>query len=305
MPPDTYPSAVLMYHRVAPLSRDVHQIAITPEAFRSQLETLTRKRHVVPLGDLVTAARDGSPPHGCVALTFDDGYLDNLEIVLPILEEFSAPATFFLTSAGLPRPHRYWWDVLEAAVLDNPRLGDTVALVVDGEVRAFPAHDHAARRATHDALYPLLKDRGAAAREALVEQIAALVSGDRFDPMARPLLTEEARGLAHHPLIDIGGHTVHHLPLATVTPDDVFREVFDNRSTLEHLIGKPVRHFAYPHGSTSPAVVQTVEAAGFEAAVTCEARPLRAREHPLCVPRVGTCEESGASLSTRLAALVA
>jgi peptidoglycan/xylan/chitin deacetylase (PgdA/CDA1 family) len=292
-----------MYHRVAPLSRDVHHIAITPDAFRSQLATLTHEWQVVPLGDLMTAVRDGRPPDGCVALTFDDGYLDNLEIVLPILEEFSAPATFFLTTAGLQRPHRYWWDVLEAAVLDNPRLGDTVSLVVDGERRTCPAHDGAARRATHDALYPLMKDRDAASRDALAEQLAALVSGNRFDAMARPLLTEEVRGLAHHPLIDIGAHTVHHLPLATAAPDDVLREVVDSRATLERVVGKPVRHFAYPHGAWSPAVVHTVEGAGFEVAVTCEARPLRPCEHPLSVPRVATCDESGASLSTRLAAL--
>ena len=55
----------------------------------------------------------------------------------------------------------------------------------------------------------------------------------------------------------------------------------------------------------SPAAVRTVEAAGFAAAVTCEERPLRQREHPLRVPRVATCEESGASLGSRLAAMAA
>jgi len=303
--PAARPSAVLLYHRVASLPRDVHRLAVTPDAFRSQLGTLTRDWQVVPLGELAPAAADGRSPDGRVALTFDDGYLDNLDVVLPILEEFSAPATFFLTTAALDRPRRYWWDVLEAAVLDNPELGRELALHIDGGARVFPVHDAAARRATHDTLYGMIQARGPASRDALVDQLAALVPDDRFDRMARPLLLDEVRRVASHPLIEIGAHTVHHLALSTAGPDDLFRDVFHSRSALERAIGRPVRHFAYPYGALSPAAVRTVEAAGFEAAVTCEERPLRRREHPLRVPRVATCEESGVSLGSRLATLVA
>jgi peptidoglycan/xylan/chitin deacetylase (PgdA/CDA1 family) len=303
--PDAHPSAVLLYHRVATLPRDVHRLAVTPETFRSQLATLTRGWAVVPLGDLVPAAAGGRPPQGRIALTFDDGYLDNLDVVLPILEEFAAPATFFLTTAALDRPRRYWWDVLEAAVLDNPRLGRELSLDIDGGARVLPVHDDAARRATHDTLYGMIQARGPASRDALVDQLAALVPDDRFDRMARPLLIDEVRRVARHPLIEIGAHTVHHLALSTAAPDDLFRDVFESRSALERAIGRPVRHFAYPYGALSAAAVRTVEAAGFEAAVTCEERPLRRREHPLRVPRVATCEESGVSLGSRLATLVA
>jgi peptidoglycan/xylan/chitin deacetylase (PgdA/CDA1 family) len=305
MPADERPSAVLMYHRVASLPRDIHRLAITPDSFRSQLETLTRDWRVMPLAALVHAAGSGRPLAGSVALTFDDGYLDNLDVVLPVLEQFSAPATFFLTTAAFNRPHRYWWDVVEAAVLDNPRLGNTLSLTIDGQPRAFPVHDDAARRATHDTLYGMVKPRRPASRDALVDQLEVLVPADRFDPMARPLLLDEVRQIARHPLIDVGAHTVHHVALATAAPDDVFREVSDSRSTLERVAGKSVSHFAYPHGALSPAALRTVEAAGFEVAVTCEERPLRRREHPLRVPRLATREESGASLGSRLAALVA
>jgi len=302
---DERPSAVLIYHRVASLARNIHWIAITPESFRSQIETLTRDWLVRPLADVVQAARSGHPAAGTVALTFDDGYLDNLEVVLPILEEFSAPATFFLTTASFDRPRRYWWDVLEVAVLNNPRLGPTLALDVDGERQLFPVHDDASRQATHDTLYPMLKARVPASRDPLVGQLAALVTDDRFDSMARPLLRHEIDRIASHLLIDIGAHTVHHPLLPTLTPDNAVREVFDSRTALERMIGKKVRHFAYPHGLTSPSVVWTVDAAGFDAAVTCEPRVLRPREHRLCVPRLWTCEENGASLTARLTALAA
>ena len=301
--PERRPSAVLLYHRVTSLARDVHRLAVTPEAFRSQLATLTREWNVVRLGDLITRGSTDAPAEGRVALTFDDGYLDNLDVVLPILEEFGAPATFFLTTAGLDRSSRYWWDVLEAAVLDNPGQGGVLSIEIDGELRTFGVHDAAARQATHDTLYGMIQARGPAARDAVVDQLAALVPAGRFDPMARPLRRAEVQRVACHPLIEVGAHTVHHLALSAAAPDDLFRDVFEGRSALERAIGKPVTRFAYPYGALSPAVVRTVEAAGFEAAVTCEDRPLRRREHPLRVPRVTTCEESGASLGARLTAL--
>jgi peptidoglycan/xylan/chitin deacetylase (PgdA/CDA1 family) len=294
---------VLLYHRVGSLPRDVHRLAVSPAAFRSQLETLTREWRVVSLTELTRPAVSGRAPEGCVALTFDDGYLDNLDVVLPILEEFTAPATFFLTTAGLHEPRRYWWDVLEAAVLDNPALGYQLTLEIDGQSHRFAVHDASARQATHDTLYGVIQRRGPVARDAVVDQLAAIVRAERFDPMARPLLLDEIRRVARHPLIDVGAHTVHHLALSSASPDDLFRDVFESRSALERAIGRRVSHFAYPYGDLSPAVVQTVQAAGFTVAVTCEERALRQREHPLRVPRVATCEEVGASLGARLTAL--
>jgi peptidoglycan/xylan/chitin deacetylase (PgdA/CDA1 family) len=297
------PSAVLIYHRVASLARDVYRLAITPEAFRSQLTTLTRHWQVVPLADLVPAGTGAIPPEGRVALTFDDGYLDNLDIVLPILEEFDAPATFFLTTAVLHRPsYRYWWDVLDAAVLASPLHAHVRSIVLGGQRVAIHLHDAVARQATHDTLYRMLKASAPAVRDAAVDQLAALAPAERFDPMARPMAPAEMQRVATHPLITVGAHTVHHLALSTASADDLTREVFESRSALESVVGQPVPHFAYPYGDLSPAALRTVEAAGFAAAVTCESRPLRTCEDRLRIPRVSTFEEDGASLYARLVA---
>ena len=298
----TRPSAVLIYHRVASLSRDVYRLAVTPEAFRSQLATLTRHWQVVPLAELVPTGA-GEPPSESVALTFDDGYLDNLDVVLPLLEEFDAPATFFLTTAVLHRPsYRYWWDVLDAAVLASPFQTQVRSLVIGGQRVAIHLHDATARQATHDTLYAMLKASAPAVRDAAVDQLEALAPAERFDSMARPLAPAEMQRVARHPLIDVGAHTVHHLALSAASADDLVHEVFESRTALESVVGKPVRHFAYPYGDFSPAALRTVEAAGFAAAVTCESRPLRAGEDRLLIPRLGTCEEDGASLHARLVA---
>ena len=76
--------------------------------------------------------------------------------------------------------------------------------------------------------------------------------------------------------------------------------MFERRSALERLIRRPVVSFAYPFGDVSQDAVDEVAAAGFQLAVTCDARGVRSQEHPLRIPRVAARNESGAELAARL-----
>lgn len=89
--------SILVYHSISappePLPADAD---ISPERFEEQLQWLSRRRHVVTLDQtLLSATRRQS-----VAITFDDGYRDNLTVALPLLERFRLPMTLFV-AAGL------------------------------------------------------------------------------------------------------------------------------------------------------------------------------------------------------------
>src|SRR5687767_7482902 len=77
---------VLMYHRVATLTCDPWQKAVTPSKFERQLAILMRERTVVPLAWLVREWHEGRKPKRLAAITFDDGYADVLYNGKPILE---------------------------------------------------------------------------------------------------------------------------------------------------------------------------------------------------------------------------
>ena len=95
---------VLMYHRVRTAST-FDQLSVTPARFAEQIEFVA-KRRVVRLSDVATqlATGDRDP---CVAITFDDGYLDNLTHALPILERFKVPATIFVTTTFCDQTARH------------------------------------------------------------------------------------------------------------------------------------------------------------------------------------------------------
>jgi peptidoglycan/xylan/chitin deacetylase (PgdA/CDA1 family) len=65
---------------------------------------------VPPLSEQIAACRDGRDVGGTLSITFDDGYLDNIEIAVPILRRLQLPATFFITTGFIGSQLVPQWD---------------------------------------------------------------------------------------------------------------------------------------------------------------------------------------------------
>jgi peptidoglycan/xylan/chitin deacetylase (PgdA/CDA1 family) len=101
---DGAPFLVLMYHRVASPAADPYNVCVTPERFEEQMAWLAANHEVVPLADISSPSRTPR-----VAITFDDGYRDNLAVA----EHLSArgmPASFFIVAGQLGSTTPFWWD---------------------------------------------------------------------------------------------------------------------------------------------------------------------------------------------------
>lgn len=297
-------SGILLYHRVADLPSDHHRLAVTPSVFRSQVEHLRKTWHIVPLRTLAAAAAAGEIPERQVALTFDDGYLDNLEVVAPLLAELDVPATFFLTSEARPRERRFWWDVLEDALVGHRACPDAITIRTADWTDTLATQSPAERRHAHDVLYGLFKISSPVVRDDLLDQLTAQTSVPLVSSVDRAMSADEVRRLCSYADIEIGAHTVHHPSLPALSADDCQRETQECRTALERLTERAVTSFAYPFGDVSAEAVEAAMAAGYSFAVTCEPRGLRRREHPLRLPRIPTQAESGEELDIRLRTLL-
>jgi peptidoglycan/xylan/chitin deacetylase (PgdA/CDA1 family) len=101
------PPLALAYHGIADVSlrRDPHGLFVRPQDLRRQIAKLREWGYrLVTFGEL---ARITSTSHasGHAALTFDDGFVDNLKTLAPLLAAEGAPATVFVVSGWLGRPH--------------------------------------------------------------------------------------------------------------------------------------------------------------------------------------------------------
>jgi peptidoglycan/xylan/chitin deacetylase (PgdA/CDA1 family) len=231
-----------------------------------QLAFLRRVASVVPLGDGLAALAAGRPlPPRAVALTFDDGYRDNLRLAVPILERLGLPATFFLVPGLLSRTTRPWWELVGWA------CGRAGPDRVEFEGRTVGLATPAARRKAAATVAELVKRRDRAARDAAVAELVA-----RCQPAGTPgedalfLDWEEAGRLAARGFA-IGSHTLHHSILAEEPPAEQASDLELSRRRLQERLGVPVELLAYPNGTPADYDRTTIEAAaraGYAGAVT-------------------------------------
>jgi peptidoglycan/xylan/chitin deacetylase (PgdA/CDA1 family)/folate-dependent phosphoribosylglycinamide formyltransferase PurN len=87
---------VILYHRVSDQFRDSVTVGI--EQFDRQMELLGKVCTVVSIDDIVEGNLPYASKRPIVAVTFDDGYLDNYEIAAPILVKHRVPAAFFVST---------------------------------------------------------------------------------------------------------------------------------------------------------------------------------------------------------------
>ena len=90
-----------MYHRVAAPAVDPWGLAVHPDHFAEHMEVLRAQRTPLPMSEIVRRLEDGTLPDNAVAVTFDDGYVDNVCEARPRLDAAGVPATIFLVTGAL------------------------------------------------------------------------------------------------------------------------------------------------------------------------------------------------------------
>lgn len=271
---------VLLYHGVTTSSEGLAALDgkhVRIEQFRRQLELFRRRRRVVALGELLDALRTGADARGMLAITFDDGYLDNFTCAAPALADYRMPATFFLCSGFIGAARWMWGDRLEAA-LDAAPVGDypSASLGVTLSLGA-PRSRLAVLRQIKQRL-KRLHWREAEARAAEIAQALGFTGGDPTG-IYRFMSWDQARALAKQGF-EIGAHTVNHALLSRVPREEAEREIAESRERIAAEVGSCSPTFCYPNGKRADYTHQTVEFCRrhFSAALAAETGAARAGE---------------------------
>lgn len=278
-------AAILLYHRVTSLDRDVHGLAVPPRIFREQMERLRRDREIVSLEDLAAGLAVGRVRPRSVAVTFDDGYADNLLEASEILLALDVPATFFVTTAALDTAQEYWWDTLERALLGAGTRPANLRLRAGAGEVVCETSTPDRRRAAHDALYGAILPLAADARDEAITALVRWAGIEAAAPANRRLTAGELRALSSRPGHAIGAHTARHLLLTAHPPTVALDEMRASRVALERLLSRPVTSLAYPFGAWNLRLARLAAEAGFTRAVTCDRAPVTSAAHPLGLAR--------------------
>lgn len=273
---------VLMYHRILPESDPrYHQeepgMRVTPESFDMHLRELKRHFELVSLGDWVKARETGAvlPRHAC-AVTFDDGWRDNFEHALPLLQKHQVPATLFAVAEKIGTDFQFWPNVVAALMLDGagPTLAKHPILGVAGMEATTPSAEQLAdcikqlKAYTDSEIFAALDEAG----------WRSLLS----KPMEPALMDwSQLRQMQASGLVEIGSHTCTHQRLTTALPKpELEREIVKSRELLECELERSINLFCFPNGDYSADALALVEQ-HYTAAVTTQKGINRAADCPL------------------------
>lgn len=274
--------AVLTYHRVPDVPDAMLPDEPDASVFDRQMAVLKRCFRVIPLVLAVEQLRRGALPARAVCVTFDDGYADNVDVALPILQKWDIPATFFIATG-----------FLSGGMMWNDRIIESLRRCalprLDLRSLGLGQHDLTAQHKVGSlkSLLDELKYRPFSQRQKLVD---AVVEQTGVDLPSRLMMSHDQVRKLYDGGMEVGAHTVNHPILAALTDREAEQEITESRRELEGITGGVVRTFAYPNGRPGTdynmSHVDAVRDAGFEVAVSTAWGSARMDSDPLQLPRV-------------------
>ena len=257
--------SVLIFHRVAAESDELLPDEIDARQFDRILGWVGRWFQVLPLDKALQQLTSGTLAPRAAAITFDDGYLDNHAVALPLLRRHGMPATFFIATDFLDGGMMFN-DAIIASIRDTRRA--TLDLVPLG-LGVLPVSTVEQRRDALHRVIAAVKYLDRAERDRAVQALnQAAGTAPAGDPMMkrRHLADLLSAGMA------IGAHTCSHPILSRLADPLALREIRDSKHRLETELGVEVPLFAYPNGRPgtdyTAAHAAMVRACGFRGAVS-------------------------------------
>ena len=139
---------------------------------------------------------------------------------------------------------------------------------------------------TYTRAYPVLKERQIPFCVYMTRNFYQGKAKPHWNPSVEMMGEEQMLEMAADPLCTIGVHTCSHPHLSQLVEEEQRREIADCKADLERLVGRPVRHFAYPYGDYNDITLRIVRELGFETAVTTSGRQVRNDAQMLELDRV-------------------
>lgn len=290
--------SILIFHRV---HRNTDNIFLRePDAARFDhlMRFVAPTYRVMTLGKALTClAQDNLPPRALV-ITFDDGYADNADVALPILQRYGLTASFFV-STGFLDGGRMWND----SVIECLRAcrHDKIDLEPFG-LGVLPLATAKDRRQAIEQLLLNIKYLKLSERENAVVRLQQLCNVPNL-PTNLMMRAEQVKTLQCAGM-EVGAHTINHPILTTLTLAQAEDEIVQGRNQLQSIIDAPVDVFAYPNGKPGLDYDQThlslLKANGFRGAVSTATGVSQAGDDLFQLPRFTPWNESVLSWGMRL-----
>mgnify|MGYP002737711745 FL=1 len=308
------PLTIVMYHYVRPIAESRYSgiKGLELEHFRGQLNFIDRHYRVVTMDEVIAASRgEATLAPRSLLLTFDDGYLDHHDHVLPELVARGWQGSFFPPACAVRERRVLDVNKIHFALASTEGSGDKGREAMISEILAAIDENRDAHQLRPSADYysefakpgryddpqvifikrVLQKGLPPALSEQIIHQLfRRFVTEDEASFADELYMNYDQLGALRDAGMCIGSHGDQHLWLNTLDDAQQAEEVEAGLTFLDEL-GVPRRDWVmcYPYGGYDKRLLELLRRRGCALGLTVEpklADPLH--QDPLCLPRVDT-----------------
>lgn len=269
-------SRIMIYHGICKKNHlKFNTLFLTRQTFESHLKFYKKYFNILTLDDYY----DGkfSKDQFNICLTFDDGFANNYKYVLPLLEQYQIPASFFVTAISAAGYDILWNDFLALTGKYGPKKID-----FKNEVYFKDRHRKYTSR-NGIKLTDKLRLAGFDEKAQLMVELYPLFTfkNNKDDEDYWLQMTpEQLKALAASPFATIGAHGYYHNDLSAIKPEKAAGELSLSKRYLENITGKGVTSLAFPYGAYNGAVLTAAKDAGFTQLLAMEFNEAEGRRDP-------------------------
>jgi len=292
-----HPCIVLLYHRIVDDSSKYLNKGATVhhhiKDFKQEITYFKRNFQILSMDEIVDHIKLGKRfRRPSIAITFDDGYLDNYTLAYPVLKKHGVPATIYLTTGLVGTLDGIWTEQIGLAFLETKKdYFNFSALLGD---KAIPIKTKEEKEQANSKVSDALKLKPDNKRRELMQELFEMLevnekSGRHFGE--RMMLNWEEVQEMRKDGITIGSHSHTHPILSQMSSEEAKDEILNSKKVVEKNVDIKVRHFSFPNGREedfSEELRDYCREIGFESICSVVYGPYDAsKKDPFALKRVG------------------
>lgn len=236
--------------------------------FDEEMRWLSKNKPLTTMRQIARAhAGKATLPDKAVAVTFDDGFLNNYTEAWPVLEKYNIPSTIYLATGFIGTGRIGWGDRIEDAIMGSANT--ELTLFIDGHPRSWLLKGSEKKISAFTEVKAICKKLQDADKNAIIGTIDRTLSykSQTDHPLYNFMDWNQVREMNKSQLIDFGAHTIDHVSLSRVPEEEMHRQIDGSVSTLIQELGKPCELFSYPEGQSddfNDTVIRHLQHHGFD-----------------------------------------
>jgi peptidoglycan/xylan/chitin deacetylase (PgdA/CDA1 family) len=279
---------VLMYHDVCEDSDFSSWLRVKKSSFKSQISQLQKICTFIRPSELFQKHLLSNNRLN-ILLTFDDGFVNQYRLALPIIENFSIPALFFISTENMQTGEIFWFDKIIMPI-QMKRIDHLDLHFLGLDNYYFPLKNEILRWEAIQVLLNDVKEKQKIEKHIFQEILDFFEENygsemQRFIEKYRPLTKDEILKMKEGGVCYFGSHSHKHEILTHLESEDMRKNLLESKSYLETVLGEPVTHISYPNGDVNQTVEMLCKEAGYDYGYTTQHGVVKEDINRMQIPR--------------------